>query len=159
MGTISLEIRRRARFEALRRSIFAEMGQAQARMRLVMIAPFHAVVLAILAIRGMPSGRVAIQAAVFLLMCGLFAYRVSPTHHHQKSLPHLALGFLTFVVSVGNTGGLASPLLPLGLPMLAGASVTLGKFARAFFFTLCAVGFTALALLSRTAVGDLPVPL
>jgi two-component system, NtrC family, sensor histidine kinase HydH len=157
MATIPLEFQRRARFEALRRSIFAEMGQAQARMRLVMIAPFHAVVLAILVIRGLPSGRIAIQTGVFLVMCGLFAYRVSPSN--QKSLPQLTLAFLTFLISVGNTGGLASPLLPLGLPMLAGASVTLGKVPRTIFFTFCAIGFTTLALLSRTAVGDVPVPL
>jgi two-component system, NtrC family, sensor histidine kinase HydH len=157
MATIAVEVRRRARFEALRRSIFAEMGQAQARMRLVLIAPFHAVVLAILAVRGLPSGRVAIQTAVFLVMCGLFVYRVTPSN--QKALPHLSFGFLTFLVSVANTGGLASPLLPLGLPMLAGASVTLTRTSRTVFFALCATGFTALALLSRTAVGDLPAPL
>ncbi len=122
-----------------------------------MIAPFHAVVLAVLAIRGMPSGRVVIQTAVFLVMCGLFAYRVPRSN--QKGLPHLALGFLTFLVSVANTGGLASPLLPLGLPMLAGASVTLTRVPRTIFFALSATGFTALALLSRTAVGDLPLPL
>src|ERR1700678_747130 len=98
MATIPVEVRRRARFEALRRSIFAEMGQAQARMRLVLIAPFHAVVLAILAVRGLPSRRVAIQTAVFLVMCGLFVYRVTPSN--QKALPHLSFGFLTFLVSV-----------------------------------------------------------
>src|SRR5579863_9956781 len=104
MATIPLELRRRARFEALRRSIFAEMGQAQARMKLAMIAPFHAVVLAVLAIRGFPSGRVAIQTGVFLLMCGLFAYRTAPSN--QKMLPQLTLAFLAFLASVANTGGL-----------------------------------------------------
>src|SRR5580700_9092701 len=157
MATIPVEVRRRARFEALRRSIFAEMGQAQARMKLAMIAPFHAVVLALLAIRGFPSARVGIQTVVFLTMCGLFAYRVSPSN--EKMLPRLTLAFLTFLASVANTGGLASPLLPLGLPMLAGASVTLSRIPRGIFFTVCGIGFTALALLSRTAVGDLPVPL
>src|SRR5262249_790424 len=156
MATIPLEVRRRARFEALRRSIFAEMGQAQSRMKLVMIAPFHAIVLAVLAVRGFPSDRVAIQTGVFLLTCGLFAYRVGPSNH--KMLPELTLAFLTFLISVGNTGGLASPLLPLGLPMLAGASVTLARVPRSIFFVVCSIGFTALALLSRTAVGDLPVP-
>jgi signal transduction histidine kinase len=157
MTSIPLEIRRRARFEALRRSIFAEMGQAQARMRLVMIAPFHAIVLALLVIRGLPSGRVAIQTGVFLVMCALFAYRVTPSYH--KSLPQLTLAFLTFTVSVANTGGLASPLMPLGMSMLAGASITLTRVPRTVFFVFCGVGFTTLALLSRTAVGDLPVPL
>lgn len=157
MATIPLEVRRRARFEALRRSIFAEMGQAQARMKLVMIAPFHAVVLALLAVRGFPSVRVAIQTGVFLTMCGLFAYRVAPSNH--KTLPQLTLAFLTFLISVANTGGLASPLLPLGMPMLAGASVTLARIPRTIFFVVCSIGFTGLALLSRTAVGDLPVPL
>jgi signal transduction histidine kinase len=159
MATIPVDVRRRARFEALRRSIFAEMGRAQGRMRLALIAPFHAVVLAMLALRGLPPARVAIQTFVFLVMCGLFAYSTT-TIQQRNLLFSLLLGFLTFALSVGNTGGLASPLLPLGLPMLAGASVTLPRpFHRKVFFSFCAVGFTALALLFRTEVGNLPPPL
>jgi signal transduction histidine kinase len=158
MATIPVEVRRRARFEALRRSIFAEMGQAQARMRLAMIAPFHAIVLALLALRGFPPARLVVQTIAFLFLCGLFAFRTSPINH--KSLPQFSLNFLTFLLSVANTGGLASPLLPLGLPMLAAASVILANGVRGrLFFALSAVGFTALALLSRTLVGDLPPPL
>jgi signal transduction histidine kinase len=159
MATIPVEIRRRARFEALRRSIFDEMGQAQARMRLAMFVPFHALVLALLAVRGLPAGRLTIQTGVFLTMCGLFAYRAVP-RGSVKAMPHMLFGFATILVSLGNTGGLASPLLPLTLPILAGASITLANRAlRGFFFVTCAVGFTALALLSHTSVGDLPAPL
>jgi signal transduction histidine kinase len=158
MATIPVEVRRRARFEALRRTIFAEMGQAQARMRLAMIAPFHAIVLALLAFRGFPPARLLVQTVAFLFLCGVFAFRTSPVNH--KSLPQFSLSFLTFLVSVANTGGLASPLLPLGLPILAGASVILANGVRGkIFFALCAAGFTALALLSRTLVGNLPPPL
>jgi signal transduction histidine kinase len=159
MAAIPADARRRARFEALRRSIFAEMGRAQGRMRLALIAPFHAVVLALLALRGLPSTRIAIQTAVFLVMCGLFTYR-SAASNQRSLLFSLLLGFLTLMISVGNTGGLASPLLLLGLPILASASVTLpGRFQRTVFFSFCAAGFTALALLSRTPIGDLPPPL
>ena len=142
MATIPVEVRRRARFEALRRSIFAEMGQAQARMRLAMIAPFHAIVLALLAFRGFPPARLLVQTLGFLFLCGLFAFRTSPVNH--RSLPQFSLSFLTFLVAVGNTGGLASPLLPLGLPLLASASVVLANGTRGkVFFALCAAGFTA----------------
>jgi signal transduction histidine kinase len=128
-------------------------------MRLALIAPFHAVVLAMLALRGLPPARVVIQTIVFLVMCGLFAYGTT-TLKQKNLLLSLLLGFSTFVLSVGNTGGLASPLMLLGLPMLAGASVTLPRpFHRRVFFGFCAVGFTALALLSGTQVGDLPPPL
>jgi signal transduction histidine kinase len=158
MAAIPIEIRRRARFEALRRSIFAEMGQAQSRMRLAMIAPFHAVVLALLALRGFPPARLAIQTVAFLCLCLLFSIQTSPAKY--KTLPHLSVGFLLLLLSVANTGGLASPLLSLGLPMLAGASITLASgMPRRAFFVLSAAGFTALAFLSRTAVGDLPAPL
>ncbi len=158
MATVPVEIRRRLRFEALRRSVFSEMGHAQARMRLAMVVPFHAVVLALLAFRGFPPTRLAIQTAAFLVMCALFALRVSPSP--QKPMAHLTLGFATFTVAVANTGGLASPLLPLALPMLAGASVTLAtSIQRGAFFTLAGAAFTGLALASRTVIGDLPTPL
>jgi signal transduction histidine kinase len=159
MAIIAADARRRARFEALRRSIFAEMGRAQGRMRLALIAPFHAVVLAMLALRGLPPTRIVIQSVVFLAMCGLFAYGTTEMKH-KNLLFSLLLGFSTFLLSVGNTGGLASPLMLLGLPMLAGASVTLPRpFQRMVFFGFCGVGFTVLALLSGTQVGDLPPPL
>jgi signal transduction histidine kinase len=158
MAAIPLDMRRRARFEALRRSIFAEMGQAQVRMRLATVVPFHAVVLGLLALRGFPPARLAVQTGVFLLMCLHFAYPSSATKH--KSLPQIAVSFGVFLLGVGNTGGLASPLLPLGVPMIAGASIVLSSgIPRKTFFALCAVGFTALALLSHTAVGDLATPL
>jgi signal transduction histidine kinase len=158
MAAIPVEIRRRARFEALRRSIFAEMGQAHSRMRLATIAPFHAIVLALLAFRGLPTPRLILQTVAFLLLCLVFAYRSSLTTH--KGLGQLSLSFALFLLTVGNTGGLASPLLPLGLPLFAAASVTLPSgFPRRAFFAMCAAGFTGLALLSHTAVGDLPPPL
>lgn len=128
-------------------------------MRLALIAPFHAIVLALLAMRGLPPVRVAIQAAALLLMGGLFAYRTAALDQWNL-LVSLLLSFLTLMVSAGNTGGLASPLLLLGLPMLAGASVTLpSRFQRRVFFVSCAIGFTVLALLSHTLIGDLPPPL
>jgi signal transduction histidine kinase len=128
-------------------------------MKLALIAPFHALVLVLLTMRGLPPTRIAIQAGVLLLMCGLFAYRTA-VQNQWNLLLSLLLGFLTLMVSVGNTGGLASPLLLAGLPILAGASVTLpSRFQRTVFFSSCAVGFTSLALLSHTPVGDLPPPL
>jgi signal transduction histidine kinase len=158
MAVVPVEIRRRARFEALRRTIFAEMGQAQARMRLAMIAPFHAIVLALLACRGFPPARLAIQTVGFLFLCGLFAFRTSPVNH--KSLQQFSLSFLAFLLNIANTGGLASPLLPLGLPVLAAASVILANGVRGkIFFGLCAAGFTGLALSSRSLLGNLPPPL
>src|SRR5580704_3342894 len=138
MATIPLEVRRRARFEALRRSIFAEMGHAQSRMRLAMIAPFHALVLALLAYRGFPPARLTVQTFGFLFLCGLFAFRTSPLNH--KSLSQFSLSFLSLLLVVANTGGLASPLLPLCLPMLAAASIILANGVRGkIFFGLCAM--------------------
>jgi len=158
MSALPLDMRRRARFEALRRSIFAEMGQAQVRMRLATVVPFHAVVLGLLAVRGFPAGRVAVQTTAFLLMCLHYAYPTPSSH--QKSLPNMAMSFAVFLITLGNTGGLASPLLPLGLPMIAGASIVLSSGTpRRTFFTMCALGFTGLALLSPTAVGTLATPL
>jgi signal transduction histidine kinase len=161
-----LEQRRRAKFEALRQRVFGEMSQAHIRMKLVLIAPFHAIVLAILALRGYPSGRLAVQTAIFLAWSALFAVQASPTTGGIYSVPGkqrtvaLYANLLLFALAIGNTGGLMSPVTPLLLTMAAGVSVGLpSRVERLVFFGAIVSIFAAFAALAHTFVGTLPTPL
>jgi signal transduction histidine kinase len=70
------------------------------------------------------------------------------------------LGGLLYLVTVANTGGLASPLLVTGLPILVSAAVSpIGTRARAAVFALLVAGYVFLALAARTAIGELAAPL
>ena len=165
MDAAPLEDRRRARFEALRQRVFGEMSQAHVRMKLVLIAPFHALVLAMLALRGYPALRVGFQTAIFLCWSGLFAYQASPSYSKSyatgwRRTAALYTNLALFALAMANTGGLRSPLLPLLLAMVAGVAVGLARRQEqlAFFGTVVLI-FVGLALLSHTAVGALPPPL
>jgi signal transduction histidine kinase len=161
-----LEARSRARFEAVRLRVFGEMSQAHVRMKLVLIAPFHAMVLAILAFRGYPSGRVVLQTGIFLAWSALFAYQASPSIAATYTTPSwrrtaiLYGNMALFAVAMGNTGGLASPITPLMLSMVAGVSVSLSsRRERMSFFGFVFAIFGGLAALSHTCIGALPTPL
>jgi signal transduction histidine kinase len=166
MDPSPLEARSRARFEAVRQRVFGEMSQAHVRMKLVLIAPFHAMVLAILALRGYPSHRIMAQTAIFLLWSALFAYQASPSvalSYGAGGKPRSVILYANmafFALAMANTGGLASPIMPLVLSMIAGVSVGLPhrNDLLTFFGSVIAM-FGGLAALSHTFVGELPTPL
>jgi signal transduction histidine kinase len=142
------------------------MSQAHVRMKLALVAPFHALVLAVLALRGFPAMRLGIQTGVFLLWSALFAFQASPTYGSKYGGPSrvrllvVHLNLLLFAISIGNTGGLMSPLLPLVLTMAAGVSVGLpSRLERLAFFGVMVALFSGLALAANSAVGTLAVPL
>jgi len=154
-----LETQGRARFEALRERVFGEMSQAHVRMKLVLIAPFNALVLAILSLRGYSPARVGLQTALFFCWAGLFAYQVSPGRTRRSSVAPL-LNLALFGLCLANTGGLFSPFMPLVLSMVAGASVGLSRRVdRAAFFTGIGLLFVALAAAAHTEAGRLVAPL
>lgn len=161
-----MEARRRAGFEAVRQRVFGEMSQAHVRMKLALIAPFQALVLALLALRGYPAPRLAVQTVVFLVWSGFFAYQAAPSNATLFTVPGrsrtvaLYANLALFALSLGNTGGLMSPLLPLVLTMAAGVSVGLPTRAEKLtFFGALLATFGAFAALAHTVVGALPPPL
>jgi signal transduction histidine kinase len=156
----SRELHQRARFDALRNRIFDEMGQSAARWRLAWILPFNVLVFGLLLVRGEPRGRVAVQAVALLVMAALFVLRV----HYKSSFlkwAGLPLGVLCYFVMLATTGGIASPLIMLGVIMMTGAAVTAvePRWLRGGVLALFLAGFVTLALLSRTAVGEFVTPL
>jgi signal transduction histidine kinase len=163
MATVAppFQRRHRARFDALRSQIFAEMGHAAARWRLMWVIPFNLFVIALLALRGDSRTRVLIQvgaAAVAFVGFAVRARVVRTTQH--EGIGHKVVGLTCWVVGIANTGGLGSPLLVTGLPIIVAASVhPMRARARLFFFLFFAVAFVGLALASHTPVGRLVTPL
>ena len=159
MGAELATDRQRARFEAVRRRVFEEMQDVSSRKRNWMMMPFQVIVVAILAARGAPPARLAIQIAAFALC--LVAMTVA---EKTRNMHHSVLAFVVastcMLVSVGNTGGLSSPLLLSVVPFLVGNSMNPNldrkRHAVLAFFL---VGFVVMATFSNTAIGELCEPL
>ena len=150
----------KARFEALRSRVFNEMAEGAGRHRLVWLLPFNLSVVALLAWRGNPGWRVAVQAiaiAVFALIS--LAQMNRPGRVVSALSPFV--GLLCFMITLAVTGGLASPMLVSGMPILVGASVGLGSrpWMRPAFLALFVLAMMTLALVSSTRFGQLDGPL
>ena len=76
--------RQRARFDALKRQMFAEMGCAVARFRLAWIIPFNLMVIAVLALTGMSSVRLGIEIVALFGSAIVFKMRL---HSIQRVTP------------------------------------------------------------------------
>jgi signal transduction histidine kinase len=145
-------LRDRERFNALRRQMFREMGQAGKRWGLTWLCVVGIGVFIALAARGASPGRLALQAGALLVAMPSLVRRVRhpgrPDHGHT-----LLAGMLLYLACIANTGGIASPLVVMGIPMLFGASlipvrrevrlVRLGGFLAAFVAMLFASGAAA----------------
>jgi signal transduction histidine kinase len=159
MGAELATDRQRARFEAVRRRVFEEMQEATSRKRTTMMVPFQVVVVAILAARGTAPARLGIQIAAFAVCLIGASYAERARNTHSAILGFLLASF-AMLVSVGNTGGLASPLLLSVVPFLVGNSMNPNldrkRYAVLAFFLL---GFVTMAVFSNTAIGELCGPL
>jgi signal transduction histidine kinase len=154
------EHQQRARFDALRRRIFDEMATSSARWRLTWILPFHMLVVGLLVARGEPHERVLIQVVTLGVLTVMFVSRVFTENWVLKTFGFI-VGIVCYFVLLATTGGLGSPLLMLGGLMMVSASVTAiePRWMRGAIFLVLLGGFLTLALLSRTAIGQLPAPL
>lgn len=153
-------IRERERYEAIRRRVFAEMAEVGSRKRMVMMVPFQAIVLATLLVRHAPPARVAIQAAAYaILTLGLTVVERARSRR-LKVAAYIAVQ-TAFFVSIGNTGGLSSPLLLMTVPFLFGLAMNseLSTRKRIGFFGVFCVGFVVMAVASRSCIGQLFTPL
>jgi signal transduction histidine kinase len=114
--------RRRARFEAERRRVFTEMKGMTSRWRIAMVAPFHGLVLALLAFHGFPLQRLLIQiAASAVMLVGFVVVDKGSSQRRHRLL--LMLCGIAILVSIGNTGGLCSPLILSLMPFLVGVAM------------------------------------
>jgi signal transduction histidine kinase len=153
------DARRRARCQALGGGPPAALAQGVARTRRYLVVVFQLVVIAFLAVRGYPAGRLVVHAAFclfYLVVCRYPAGAVS-----QRSKSRLLLGaLLAYGGWIANTGGLASPLLPLGLGILSPAALVLQTRRQRLLFAGAGLGvLLALAFFSQTPLGALVAPL
>ncbi len=148
----------RERFEAVRRRVFDEMRHMASRWRIALIVPFHVLVIAILATRGFPRDRLLVQVAAFASSLVMMTHAErQPERRTGRSLVAAALALL---VGIGNTGGLASPLLFSAVPFVLG--LTMNPYLerrRAALAGSVLVGFFAMAWCSQQAMCALEVPL
>jgi signal transduction histidine kinase len=150
----------RARFEALRRRVFDDMGRHSIRMRLVWVLPFHVLVIVLLVLRGESTGRALAQVVAVTVVGVVFATRVM-TNDPRLRVGSFVLGVVGYFVFLATTGGLASPLLVTGAITMASAAIKLPDppWLRKLVFKVFLFGFMALAAFSRTRIGALEGPL
>jgi signal transduction histidine kinase len=154
------EQRDRARFEALRRRIFDEMGHATARWRLTWFLLFNLLVLTLLVVRGESGPRALVQVLAMVVLGSLFAARVWRESFTLKVLSFL-LGAASYFALLATTGGLASPLLMTSAVTITAAAITLRDppWLRSVVFVAFLTCFVALAAFSRTSLGRMGAPL
>ena len=153
------EVRRRARYHALRGGPPAQMAQGVARTRRFIVLWFQLATLAFLAWRGFPGARLAVHAGICLFYLVVCRYPATPITERIKTRI-LVGGLLSFGAWLANTGGLCSPLIPLGLGMLLPALLIFETRKQRWLFAVGAIGMLlGVALLSLWPVGALVAPL
>ncbi|MGA3119246.1 MAG: HAMP domain-containing sensor histidine kinase [Polyangiaceae bacterium] len=152
--------RDRVRFEALRRRIFDEMGHATARWRLTWFLLFNVLVLTLLVVRGESGPRALVQVLAVLVLGSLLAARIWWQSFVVKALSFV-LGSASYFALLATTGGLASPLLVTSAVTITAAAIALRDppWLRSLIILAFLGCFVALAILSRTSLGQWGAPL
>jgi signal transduction histidine kinase len=153
------EVRRRARYHALRGGPPAQVAQGVARTRRFLVLLFQVVTLAFLALRGFPGPRLVAHAAICLLYLAVCRYPAPPVTERVK-VRILIGGLVCYGAWLANTGGLSSPLIPLGLGMLLPAVLIFETRRQTLLFAAGALGvLVVVGLLSLWPIGALAPPL
>ena len=157
------EVRRRARYHALRGGPPAQMTQGVARTRRFLVLLFQVAALAFLAWRGFPGPRVVVHAGICLFYLALSRYPSGELREGAKlrmKVRMLVGGLLSFGAWLGNTGGLSSPFLPLGLGMLLPAMLVFDTRQQKLLFAAGGLAvLLGVAALSLSPIGALVAPL
>ena len=137
------EPRARAQFSAVRGRALEKLRRTSSPWKFAWYIPFDLCAVAALVSQG-ARGRLALQLATLALCCGALAMG----HKNARHAPWiLGLAALHYFTGVANTGGLASPLLLAGLPMVAIAGIVLEQRRHRILFagtaTLAFVGLAA----------------
>src|SRR4051812_28851489 len=158
MQLSAAEVRRRARYHALRGGPPAEVTQVVARTRRFLVLLFQVAALVLLATRGFPLARLIVHAGICVFYLALCRYPVQVTVRAKTRM--LVVGLLSYGAWLANTGGLSSPLLPLGLGLLPPALLFFdsGRQRTRFFAGALAL-LLGVALLSFWPAGALVPPL
>jgi signal transduction histidine kinase len=153
------DTRRWERCHALRGGPPGELAEGIAQSRRLIVLVFQVAVIGLLAARGYPGPRLLVHGAVCLLYLAFCRYPTAPASRAEK-LRVLLGGLLCYGAWLANTGGLCSPLIPLGVGLLSPVTLVLDSRRARWLFAGAAVGvLVALAFLSLTPAGALVAPL
>ncbi|HSS40324.1 MAG TPA: hypothetical protein VLT58_16265, partial [Polyangia bacterium] len=134
------------------------MTQGVARARRFVVVFFQLGALALLAARGFPGPRLLVHALICIFYLSLSRYPSPPTERAKMRM--LVGGLLSFGAWLANTGGLSSPLIPIGLGMLLPALLVFDTRTQMWLFAGGALAMLAgVSLLSLWPVGALVAPL
>ncbi len=157
---VAMTHKQRARFDALRRKIFGEMAASSAKWRVYWAVPFNLFVLLVLIVRGEPPLRAAIQGVATLVLVTIFVRSAMKAGYDKFTPVGSLVTALATMTAIANTGGCASPLAMAIVPTVAGVSVTFeDRRMKGYVVGFISICFVALALLSRTKIGELAAPL
>src|SRR6185369_2870957 len=137
----------------------AQVAQGVARTRRFLVLLFQVAALGFLALRGFPGPRLAVHAGICLVYFFVLRYPPRPVTERAK-MRMLVGGLLSFGAWLVNSGGLSSPLIPLGLGMLLPALLIFETRRQILLFAAGALGLLCgVAVLSLWPVGALVAPL
>jgi signal transduction histidine kinase len=123
MQLAASDVRRRARYHLIRGGT-PGMAQGMTVTKRYLVLLFQAATIALLGMRGFPTERLVFHGLVGVLY-GLACFCPGPPITERRKVRMLAAGLLAWGAWLVNTGGLSSPLLPLGFGMLPPALVIL----------------------------------
>jgi signal transduction histidine kinase len=123
MQLAASDVRRRARYHLIRGGT-PGMAQGMAVTRRLLVLLFQAAAIALLGLRGFPTERLVFHGLVGVFY-GLVCFCPGPPVTEGRKVRMLGAGLLAWSAWLVNTGGLCSPLLPLGFGMLPPALVIL----------------------------------
>lgn len=152
------ELGRRARYHALH-SPPVELAQRLARNRHLAVLMLQTLTLALLALGGFPAGRLGIHAGIcvfYAVVCRSPSFPIA----ERTKMRLLVWSLLSYGAWLVNTGGLTSPLLPLGLGMILPALMIFDTRSLRFIFAAGALLLLlAATLVSASPLGTLLPPL
>ena len=135
----------RARLEAVRRQVLARMYEKTLRWRLAWFVPFNGVVFAVLWSQAEHTIPALVQATT-LAVSIVFALA-----RFRANAWAFAFHAVHYFVGAALTGGLSSPLLPLGFPIVASAAILLDtRRSKWLVGGVFVAGTVALVVLSKT---------
>jgi signal transduction histidine kinase len=160
MQPAASEVRRRARDHLINGGpAHLTQGMVMVLTRRYLVLLFQAATICLLAVRGFPAARLAIHALVAAFYALACFYPGPPTTERRK-VRMLCAGLLAWGAWLANTGGLCSPLLPLGFGMLPPALVILETPRQRKLFAAGALTIVlAVGVLSRWQIAALLPPL
>lgn len=142
-----------AHFSAVRERALERLFRRSTAWRFVWYVPFDAA-----AIGALLEDRAFARLAAQLATLGLSSAAAFATRRRPHAARHgLWLAMLHYWVGVANTGGLSSPLLPAGLPMLVIAGLVFERRSeRAAFACAAVAALVALGALTGSSVVATP---